>query len=290
MKIKFIFATTLFSFLGSACDPVKGTLNYFGLVQKKDLPVEVRKEMNAVSEVAPEKKASELAKANSELLFEMTTVVFNLKEVDDKSNFGALANSLNDGASLEGIYRGLIMGSRYRGLEAKSQAASPELLKLFAHEMAELQLEMKNPTEFLKEEAIKPPSIEYPDGNSINFVSNAPKAAPHSQEVKPKPNKNALADELLDNFIGASPFTLKRVLADEAMKKMDEMKDSQGEFAQWYAKLVVRLCEAHIDFGLAQRDDPNFDFHFKFAQTMSLDRVKWEVLNRFHRLLNSKVN
>jgi hypothetical protein len=290
MKIKILLMATTLSFFGTACDPLNDTLNYFGLVQKKSLPAEVKKEMNAANEAAPEKKASELAKANSELLFEMMTVIFNQKDVDDKSNFGALVNSLNDGASLEGIYRGIIMGSRYRELESKSQAASPELLKLFAHEMAELQVDMKNPTEFIKDDAIKAPSIEYPDGIDSDAVANAPKAAPQTQEVKPKKAKNELADELLDNFIGASPFTLKRVLGDEAMKKMDEMKDSQGEFAQWYAKLVVRLCDAHVDFGLAQRNDPNLDFHFKFAQTMSLDRVKWEVLNRYHRLLNSKAN
>jgi hypothetical protein len=289
LPIHLFFLVTVI-FFSTGCDPVHEIKDFLGIQEKKTLPAEVKKEMSQAGETASPQTAGELAKANSELLFEMMTVVFNQKDVDDKSNFGALVNSLNDGASLEGIYRGIIMGSRYRSLEAKSQAASPDLLKAFAVEMADLQADMKNPTEFLKDSATKAPSIDYPTGIDDESDTNAPQAAPHSQEIKPKRPRNEIADEMLDNFIGASPYTLKRVIGDEALKKLDELKDSPGELAQWYAKFVLHMCDMHVDFGLKQRNMPDFGFHFKFAQTMSVDRVKWEVLNRYHRYLNSRSN
>ena len=274
--------------VSSACRPIDEIRARFGLggAHHQPLPKQVDREMQSALSTEPEKtlSAGELAKANSELLSEMMKVVFNEKEIDDRSNFGTLVHTLNEGASLEGIYRGLVMGSRYRGIEAKSKAASPETLKVFAYEMAQIQSDMKSPTEFTKD-ARKAPSIEYPDG-----ASDTPTELPDSQEVKPKLDQKQLMENLIHLFIGASPYTLKRVLAEEAMKKMDEMKDSTGEMAQWYAKTTLHLIATHVDFGLAQRNLADFDFHFKFAQNMAEDRVRWEVLNRYHRLMNAVMN
>ena len=256
---------------------VKETLG----LETKTLPSEVKSEMSQPTpDETSNKSAGELAKANSELLFEMMSVIFNEPQVEDKSNFGELVYSLNQGASLEGIYRGIIMGSRYRALEAKSQSASPTVLKAFALEMAELQMVMKNPTEFQKDEAKKVPTIDFPEAASDSEISSHP-----SQVVKPKKTKDEIFQNMLETFLGASTLTLKRVLGEESLLHLDEMKDSSGDLAQWYAKFVLRMCDAGVDFGLKQRSDPNFDFHFKFAQTMALDRVKWEVLNRYHRYL-----
>ena len=239
---------------------------------------------------------SSLAKANLELLSEVFKVTFNETEIDDKSNFGELVHSLNQGASLEGIYRGLVSGSRYRTLETKSKAASPALIKVFAFEMAEIQNEMKDPTGFSQDTAKRAPSIDYPvggdDSTGDSAVDSTPVANAPTQIVGEKIDKATRMNSLMQVFIGASSFTLKRVLADEAMKKMDELKDSRGELAQWYAKLAVRFCDVkvgdtQVDFGLPQRNLADFDFHFKFAQNMALDRVKWEVVNRYHRYLNA---
>jgi hypothetical protein len=207
----------------SSCQQIDNLRTTLGL-SKKSLPTEVNREMEQVGEEEKKQSAGELAKANSELLSEIMKVIFNEKEVEDKNTFGSLVHSLNQGASLEGIYRGVIMGSRYRGMEAKSKAASPTTLKIFANEMAEIQVDMKNPTEFTIESR-KALSIEFPDEAS---VSEMPTAAPRSQEVKEKREKIAIADDLVRMFIGASPFTLKRVLGEEALKKMDELKESQG--------------------------------------------------------------
>lgn len=243
---------------------------------EKTLPKEVQEEMSH-AEVPVEKdkaaNAGALARENSEILSEMVRVVFDQEDVEDKSDFGQLAHSLNEGASLEGIYRGLIAGSRYRALESKSQAASPAELKVFSNELMSIQAEMQNPTRFDPGTAKKVPTIEFPDGS----------------EADPKDEAQAEANsqpDFLHMFIGASSFTLKRVLADEVLKKIDETTDP-GAFAKWYAQWVVRWCDANVDFGLALRNRPDLDFHFKFAQKMARDRVKWEALNRVHRLLNA---
>lgn len=251
--------------------------------KQKTLPDDVKDEMSQASNPDASPSAGALAKANSELLGEMFKVVFHLDKVEDKSEFGGLTHSLNQGASLEGIYHGIVMGSRYRGLEGSTKAASPRVLKAFVLEMAELQLSMRSPTEFQVEESRKAPNIEYPDGSAAQPGVAKKK---ESQEVKEKKDKTVLINELLQIFIGASDYTLKRVLADEALKKFDELKDSPAELAQWYAQFVLRMCDTHIDFGLELRNKPDFDFHFKFAQRMAPDRVKWEVLNRYHRYLN----
>ncbi len=219
-------------------------------------------------------------KANSELLLEMFQVTFNKKEIEDRVHFLALHSALNQGASLEGIYHGLVMGSHYRVLESKAKAASPEAIQFFAREMSELQSGMKNPTLFYRETAKQYPTIDYPDG------SVGDSAADQIIFDQKKKSPKEMMEETLQNFIGATPFTLKRVIADEVLKKMDELKNSPEDLAQWYAALVLKLNGANTDFGLPKRNSPDFDFHSRFAKTMPLDRVKWEVLNRYQRVLN----
>ena len=286
------FAVIIIS--NAACDPeveitafVKDIKARLNPPVDKSMPSELKAELAAVEtepqKAAPEKSPHEtagvLAKAHAEFLAEMLRVIFDEPDVENKNYFGELTHTLNQGASLEGIYRGIIMGSRYRAMESKAQAAPPTELKAFAIEMAEIQDVMKNPTVFEPDESKKAPSIEFPDGSEA--------VAGHtSQTVSKKREKAVVRDELLQMFIGASSFTLKRVLGDEALRKIDESKDDIGELAQWYANGVIRLCQSKIDFGLELRNKPDFDLHFKFAQKMSLDRVRWEVLNRYHRYLN----
>jgi hypothetical protein len=284
--MKMIGVLLCFGVLLSACEPAKQFLELLGLsrVEKPNVaPDEVKKETELASQTPdPSEKAASIAKENSELLSEVYKVVFNQDEIDDKLDFGSLAHSLNQGASLEGIYRGLVMGSRYRALESKSQGASPAELKVFAEEMAELQGSMRNPSVFSSTEAKKAPSIEYPDGSSPIPTSEA-----GSQTLTKRKEHAEVVNDLLHTFIGASLFTLKRVLGEEALKKFDEDKNDPGNLAQWYARTVIRLSGSHVDFGLELRNRADFDFHFKFAQKIASDRVKWEVLNRYHRYLNT---
>jgi hypothetical protein len=267
------------------CKVVDHALEFLGFIQpvkKEKAPEEVRDEKALVNPTPdPANVAASIARENSELLSEIFRVVFNQDAVEDKIDFGGLLASLNQGASFEGIYRGIIAGSRYRALESKSQAASPAELRVFATELADLQSLMRNPTEFSLTDSKKAPEIVFPDG-SVPVVSS-----PSSQEIKKKVDKPERVQELIRIFIGASSFTLKRVLGEEALRKFDEDKDDSGGIAQWYAKLAVRLGTGKVDFGLELRNRPDFDFHFKFAQQIARDRVKWEVLNRYHRTLNA---
>jgi len=287
-KTKIVGSLLTLTLFATACDPMKPkeviaeAKKMLGIPEQRVVPKEVKDELGVVPDKGNATPASELAKENSELLSEMMRVIFDKEDVDNRTNFGELAHSLNQGASLEGIYEGIIMGSHYRALESKSQAASPNELKAFAIELADLQLSMKNPSVFNSADAKKAPSIDYPDGSSADI----PTASSGSQVVEKKKDRMQLQTELLQTFIGASGYTLKRTIGEEALKKIDEMKNDSGDLAQWYAHFVLHMCETKVDFGLELRNRPDFDFHFKFAQKMALDRVKWEVLNRYHRYFN----
>jgi hypothetical protein len=283
--VKTLLILMLVSPTFSGCKAVNHALEFLGFiapVKKDHSPEEIHDEKSLAGQRGdPVVSAETLSKQNSEILSEMFRVVFNQDEVEDKTDYSGLLQSLNQGASLEGIYRGIIAGSRYRALESKSQAASPNELKAFAEEMAEIQGIMRSPTEFSIVDSKKAPEITFPDGN-IPVI-----ASPSSQEVKKKLDKSARVQEIVRIFIGASSFTLKRTLGEEALRKFDEDKSDPGVVAHWYAKLVVRLATSKVDFGLELRNSADFDFHFKFAQKIAIDRVKWEVLNRYHRYLNA---
>ena len=269
----------------SGCRPLDSILEFFGVESSKpsslhgDLKNEIK---SAESESEKEKKGDELAKENQELLAEVVRVVFDQEQIEGQGDFAALVHALNQGASLEGIYRGLVMGSRYRGLESKGQGATPSELKVFATEMAELQVTMRKPTRF-DMDSKNVPQIEFPDEAS----ANATPVPTRGEEGDVKRDKEAIEQDILRKFIGASHFALKRILGEEALRKFEESKNDTGEIAQWYAGFVLRLIDRGVDGGLELRNKPDFQFHLKFAEKMALDRVKWEVLNRYHRYLNT---
>ena len=272
-------------------------------------------------------------KPNADLLTEMFQVVFQKPEIEDKPLFTSLVSSLNQGASLEGIYNGLVLGATYRGMESKGSAAIPAAIKFFVAELSELQVGMKSPTLYNKDMPKLVPTISYPAGmhpkaaglpkpkdesipsaakteaiggdgpDSLSFgetpkptVKLAPSPTPtpevsvgqssNSEQALVKKTQRENADELFEVFIVATPLTLKRVLCDEVMKKIDEMKDSPDMLAQWYAGFAVRMVPNNIDFGLPLRNSGDFDLQLSFAKTKSIDQLKWEVVNRYQRVLN----
>jgi hypothetical protein len=266
----------------ASCRPVDTLLGFLGFGQA-GMKDEIEVDEHGADR---EKHLQELAKANSELLGEMVRVVFNQEKVEDQVDFAGLVQSLNQGASLEGVYRGLVMGARYRGLESKSQGASPAEVKVFAVEMSELQMIMRNPTRFTMDSK-KVPEIEYPDEEGGSF---RPSASSGAEEVEVKREKGAIQQDLIRKFVGASLFTLKRTLGEEALRKFDESKEDPAGIAQWYAALAVRLVQQGVDGGLQLRNSADFRLHSEFAGRMSQDRVRWEVLNRYHRYLNDVAN
>ena len=223
------------------------------------------------------------AKANAELLKEMYSVVF-MQDPKDRSTFGNIVDSLNQGASLEGIYNGFTHSTEYRKLETGKSSASPDAVKIFSEELAQLESELPDPTHFSEKSAQPLPPPLIPDGSS----------APTTHEIEftgadesPRPfNQQEMAARYEKHFIGASIFTLKRVIGDEALKTMAAKKDFREKFATWFSRNVVRLSARNVDFGLALRNNPDEAFHYKWALSATDDRLQWEILNRLHRLLN----
>jgi hypothetical protein len=107
-----------------------------------------------------------------------------------------------------------------------------------------------------------------------------------SSSPSPEVLQKALEDQYLKVFVGASIFTLKRVLCDEAMKVIASKNQYREKLGIWYSKWVGHMAQYHIDFGIGLRNQSDEDFHYQWAMKTSDDRIIWEVLNRLHRLLN----
>ena len=259
--------------LVSGCDPVNRMKTLLGLATPPPTTLPVT-----------EKKDFDFAKANREILAEMIRVVFDTNEVADDEFFQGLLSSFNQGASIEGIYRGLIQGQRYRALESGSLGAGPAQIRFLATELARIQEAMREPTRLDTPQSRALPSIEFPE-DEAGVESLAPEQDRPRDSAGPR-KKGEIENDLMRNFIGASPYTLKRILGDEVLRKLDEMKKAPADRAQWYAGTVLHLRERGVDFGLPLRNSSDFGLHLRFAETVSADRVIWEVLNRYHRVIN----
>ena len=185
-------------------------------------------------------------KGNIEIFREIYEVTL-ITEVKDLKQIDSWVNTLNQGASLEGVYHGLTKSNEYLALEKKSPPASAAAVKAFAEEMDELQQEL--PERF--------------------------------QNKEPAPAQ-------------VSIYTYKRLLGEEALKTFeikyqDKVKD-RSKLAMWYARLATRLARRQVDYGLALRNKADLNFHQTWAldaiDRKSEEQLKWEILNRLHRILN----
>jgi hypothetical protein len=75
-------------------------------------------------------------------------------------------------------------------------------------------------------------------------------------------------------------------LGDEALRVLSTKTSSPEELALWYGKWAANMASRKVDFGLALRNKPSPEFHARWARQAPPDRLKWEVLNRLHRVLN----
>ncbi len=224
--------------------------------------------------------AAKRAQANAELLQEVYRVVF-VREVGDRASFGSLVDSLNQGASIEGVYNGIAHSNEYRGLEAQNPGARPEALKFFAGELARVELELPEPREFTTADALPLAVLGAPPpASDLSFGKGVP-----SKDGKPDPA--ALASKYEAIFKGSSIYTLKRVLADETLTLLDFKKKDPAKLAQWYGAWAARMAGLGVDFGIELRNKADEKFHEAFALKMPYDRLLWEILNREHRALNS---
>lgn len=222
----------------------------------------------------PESARAALGRANAEILQEMYRVVF-VREPKDREFFGEYVDSMNQGASIEGVYNGFVHSSTYRALEQGNPGPAGEAEKFFVSELDEWQKDLPSPT-YVDENSGKPLGLPVTPYFSQDDSGDAADPAP-----KPFDPYKAAA-----YFGRASVFTMKRVMGDEAIRLVDAKK-SPEELARWYSKWVVRMVAKHVDFGLPLRNKSDEEFHRGWALSTPVDKLKWEVLNRIHRILNA---
>jgi hypothetical protein len=265
-------------------------------------PLAKRPEPQTNQRKLPPSLAAERAKRNAEMLEEVLSVVYSRKP-SNRGEFGSLVDTLNQGASIEGLYNGFTHSSDYRKLEVADPGSTPAALKVFVQELAYAEVELSAVTEF-GPAANQPlgmpvqPTGEVDSGNGdANVVdfSHSPTPAgvvsPSASLAVAKPSVEELKAKYLSEFSGASIFTLKRVLGDEMLKLVDE-KGFENDHASkalqaWYGPWVMHMASYNVDFGLPLRNRADAVFHSQWAAAADSDSLKWEVLNRVHRVLNS---
>jgi hypothetical protein len=203
--------------------------------------------------------AAKKAKANAEIFHEMFKVVF-MREPKDRGEFGNWVDTLNQGASLEGVYNGLTHSQEYAALEKNSPKASEKAIKVFRDEINLLELELPVPTHlenfglaslFLLKRVLSDEALKV-----IASKSSGP--TPKASETAPK--------------------------GDVAEAKSED--SPKAKLAAWYSKWAVHMAQRNVDFGVPLRNKPDEGFHFKWAGEVSEDQITWEILNRIHRVLN----
>ena len=230
-------------------------------------------------------QAAKNAKSNAEILKEVLLVVF-MREPKDRGEFGNWVDTLNQGASLEGVYNGLTHSSDYRKLEFSSSAASISALKIFGEELAVLELELPVATEFDSNSASPLPTLGTVDPVSQTDVVEFGKTEKAIASPGPNQSMPVLAEKYSKQFAGASIYILKRVISDEALKVIAAKNQYREKLATWYSKWAVRMVQRNVDFGISLRNKADESFHYKWAVATSVDRIQWEVINRLQRVLN----
>lgn len=253
--------------------------------------------------IASPSSESARTQANAEILQEMLRVVL-LRDPQDRAYFASYVDTMNQGASIEGLYNGFTLSADYRDLEVRSPLASGAALKAFLEELNLLEKELPEPTRFGEKMALplaKPVQPEeipdagepIPGGQAKDLTFPALEAKRPSPPVSPEAAQAeapvaAEAPEAV--FARASFFNLKRVLGAEALKVFHAKKADRAALSSWYGKFAARMAGRGVDFGIPLRNKADEGFHTQWAMQASEDQLVWEVLNRLHRLLNASQN
>ena len=98
--------------------------------------------------------------------------------------------------------------------------------------------------------------------------------------------KKMLAD-FAQKGVNKSLYTLKREVAQEALKAADGVREYKEKFATWYGRFAAVTNKLGVDFGAPDRNSADELVHYRWALVHGEDPVKWEMLNRIHRLFNN---
>ena len=245
-------------------------------------------------ESSPSPIEDAVAQRNAQILQEMYRVVW-VMHPPSPSEFGNWLDSINQGASFEGVYNAFTHSTQQRALEGNRQgSASPQALKAFAWELAGLALEFSELPEWSERDAR--PLIELNPGEEpldLRHTQLKPELiefkplAKASPSQLPRPTREVLAGRITSLFNGASIFTLKRVLGDWGLKVIElRSSESRDRLLGWFADFAVATARYQLNFGLKERNQLERGFHLNWATQSSEDLLRWEVLNRLHRILN----
>jgi hypothetical protein len=193
-----------------------------------------------------------------------------------ETEFNRWMNTLDQGASFEGIYNGIVLGEEYKAKEVG--VAPPDAIRIYARIMTKLDMDSRFDPQNFKEDQNK------------NGESNA--SISESTVKPPKEAEDALKKELLQKYakqaVNKSLYQLKRECALEALKTMDIKKAYKDKLATWYGRFAAFTNhEFKVDFGISQRNQASDITHYRWALDASEDQIKWEIFNRIHRLFNS---
>ncbi|MEK7689668.1 MAG: hypothetical protein AAB425_01465, partial [Bdellovibrionota bacterium] len=216
-----------------------------------------------------------------------------------RRDFAILLDIMMQGASIEGVYNGMVHSGKYRELERKPpspdggfRVASAAVLEIFARELAELEKDLADPRQFDARDATPATSFEplradeyeasggiAPGGNPAELDSKSPAAA----ERRRKSSKEYAA-----LFVGGTVFTLKRVLSDEWVRLVASHSGDRNALAARYARMTERMNRDGVFLGSERRGRKDSKFHYEWAMQARPEQVLWEGLNRIHRVLNAK--
>ncbi len=247
---------------------------------------------------APERAS--LAQRNAELLQEIYRVVLVMNP-SSPAAFGNWLDSMNQGATLEGIYNGFTRSDFQRSLESNPKTtADPKVIGVFSQELSELLLEFPVIPELEAADSkpfqnIEPPGIgdlrKSSDGVSYSGSTQEsfkPFAKSGASALTPRPDLPVLRGRVGALFAGSSIFTMKRVLGEWGLRVLAlRLEESPERMRDWYADFAARASKKGVDFGLGLRNESSREFHRKWAEQASDDQIRWEVLNRLHRILNA---
>ena len=240
--------------------------------------------------------------SNATFLEELHGVVSRTEPHGNDQKFSEFLNALDQGASFEGIYNSFVHSAEYRQIEIAKPGCSPKGLRTFSVELARVELELKEITQFDEKSAgtlayavqIGPTdgSADVEQDGTVSFRKTAAISA--TPPVQVKPTVDGLTLRYMGLFKDSSLYTMKRILGDEALKLVEQKKTQPEVLATWYSKWASNMTVYGVDFGHPLRNKQDPTFHYRWAEdnllndrTFGIERVKWEILNRVHRLLNS---
>ena len=185
-------------------------------------------------------------KGNIEIFKEIYEVTL-MSQVKDFKQIEAWVNTLNQGASLEGVYHGLTKSNEYQVLEKKGPPASPEALKVFAEEMDELQQEL--PEKLQTKEPV-------PTNGSIYVY------------------KRLLGEEAL------------RVFEHKYQNKEKDREKFGMWYARFAVRLARKKIDFGLDLRNKPDQIFHQKWALDTLDRKAEEQLKWEILNRLHRVMN----